>query len=282
MELGHRPPLSVPRYRYRYRKSIPILVLVTPSLVTVGPKKSVQVVLILLAPTQLAQLQFQLMQSQQREEQLQLQLEVMRQDLWQQTFLRHQHHQQQLYLQQQQKHHSEQYFASQNGPPSQALCPVNNSSLTPIQPWGSESPYPVTSQIPLHPATSVPSTSDLAPSSLHAHLPSIIQTKLNLGQSCQPHVPSASERLTPVVIDCNKMETGRPDQVETSSKPERKRLQRRLTDEESQDIISRREGNAPESFQRIANAIGCSKSTAWRKRKKYLLQTELSQKEDSQ
>jgi len=78
------------------------------------------------------------------------------------------------------------------------------------------------------------------------------------------------------------METEHPDQVETRSKPERKRLQKRLTDEESQDIISRREGDAPESFQKIANAIGCSKSTAWRKRKKHLLQTELSQREDSQ
>ncbi|KAK3821723.1 MAG: hypothetical protein J3Q66DRAFT_398736 [Benniella sp.] len=223
------------------------------------------------APTQqqLAQLRFQLVQSQQREEQLQLQL--IHRDQWLQQFLQQQP-QQPLYLQQQQ-HRPEQYFTSQNGPPSQEPLPMNNGSLTPIQPWGSE--------IPLYPSTSVSSTSYLAPSSLHAHLPSIIQTKPNLGQSGQPHVPSASLRLAPVVMDCDVMEKDRPDRVETSSKPGRKRLQRRLTDEESQDIISRREGNAPESFQTIANAIGCSKSTAWRKRKKHLLQTKLSEREDS-
>jgi len=85
---------------------------------------------------QLAQLQFQLVQSQQREEHLQLQLQVMRQDLWQQKF-QQQQLQQQLYLQQQQ-HHPELYFASQNGPPSQELFPVNDGSPTSTQPWGSE------------------------------------------------------------------------------------------------------------------------------------------------
>ncbi|KAK3821731.1 MAG: hypothetical protein J3Q66DRAFT_398748 [Benniella sp.] len=219
------------------------------------------------APTQqqLAQLQFQLVQSQQREEQLQLQLEVMRQDLWQQRF-----QQQQLHHQQQQC--PQQFFASQNGLPSQGPLPMNNGSLTSTQPWGSEqSSYPMVSQIPLHPSKSVPSTSDLVPSSLHAQLPLTIDPDLNLRQSCQLHVPSASLILTPVVIDCDVMEIERPDRVENRSKLERKRPQRRLTDEESQDIISRREGDAPESFQTIANAIGCSKSTAWRKSKKHLL-----------
>ncbi|KAK3821726.1 MAG: hypothetical protein J3Q66DRAFT_427350, partial [Benniella sp.] len=225
---------------------------------------------------QLARLQFQLAQSQQREEQLQR--ELIHRDRLLQQFL-----QQQLYLQHQQQHRPEQYFASLNGPPSQEPLPMNNGSLTSTQPWGSEqSPYPVASHVPLHPPTSVPSTFDPAQSSHHAQLPSTIQSDSNLEQSCQPHDPSASQRLAPVVIDCDVMETEHPDRVENCSKPERKRPQRRLTDEESQDIISRREGDAPESFQRIANAFGCSKSTVWRKRQKYLRQAKLSQKEDSQ
>jgi len=91
------------------------------------------------APTQqqLDQLRFHLVQSQQREEQLQLQLEVMRQDLWQQKFQQQQLYRQ-LQLQLQQQHHPEQYFASQNGPPSQGLFPVNDGSMTPTQPWASE------------------------------------------------------------------------------------------------------------------------------------------------
>jgi len=71
------------------------------------------------------------------------------------------------------------------------------------------------------------------------------------------------------------------DRVEVSSRAEGKRHQKRLTDEQSRDIISRLEGEDPESYQTIANDIGCSKSTVWRQRQKFLRQTKLIQKEDS-
>ncbi|KAK3821725.1 MAG: hypothetical protein J3Q66DRAFT_427344 [Benniella sp.] len=233
------------------------------------------------APTQhLAQMQLLLAQFQQREEQLQL--VVMHQGLWLRQFLQQQQQPQVFQQQQQQQQHPDQFFASRNTPPSQELLPMNNGSLTSTQPWGSESPYPVASQIPLHPSTSAPSASDLAPSSLHAHLPLIFQPEPNLEQNGQPHVPSASLRLAPIVIDCNRIETEHLDRVEARSKTEGKRHQRRFTDEESQDIILRREGDVPESYQTIAKAIGCSKSTAWRKRHKYETQIKLIQKDNSQ
>jgi len=84
------------------------------------------------------------------------------------------------------------------------------------------------------------------------------------------------------MIDGNRMETERPDRVVTRRKSEGKRIPRRLTDEEWRNIISRREANVPVSYQTIANEIGCSKSTAWRQTKKYVNQTKMIQKDDSQ
>ncbi|KAK3821758.1 MAG: hypothetical protein J3Q66DRAFT_367431 [Benniella sp.] len=125
--------------------------------------------------------------------------------------------------------------------------------------------------------TGAPSTSDPVPSSPHGHLPLTIQPEYSLGQTCQPHTPLASQSSVPATIDCNGVETERPDRVENRSKS---KYQRRLTDEQSRDIISLRERQVPLSYQTIADDIGCSKSTAWRRTKKYERQTKLIQKYD--
>jgi DNA invertase Pin-like site-specific DNA recombinase len=88
--------------------------------------------------------------------------------------------------------------------------------------------------------------------------------------------------LSPATGDCNTQENERQDRVVTSSKTEGKRPQKRLTNEQSRDIITRCEGEDPESFQAIAKAMGCSKSTVWRHKQKHLRQTKPMQKEDSQ
>ncbi|KAK3821732.1 MAG: hypothetical protein J3Q66DRAFT_438521 [Benniella sp.] len=148
----------------------------------------------------------------------------------------------QQFKQQQLYRQQQQQFLTQNAPPSQESLLMNNGSLASTQPWTSE----------LLPLTIQPES--LAPQSL---------------------APAA-------MIDGNRMETERPDRVMTRRKSEGKRLQKRLTDEQWRDIMSRREANVPASYQTIANEIGCSKSTAWRQRKKYETQTKLIQKDDSQ
>ncbi|KAK3821834.1 MAG: hypothetical protein J3Q66DRAFT_427729 [Benniella sp.] len=103
--------------------------------------------------------------------------------------------------------------------------------------------------------------------------------------STQPslvHYPPAPQTFLPPTINCSVDQTERQDQVQTGSKTEARRTSRRLTHEQSRDIISRLEGEDPESFQTIAKALGCSKSTVWRQRQKYLRQTKPIQKEDSQ
>jgi DNA invertase Pin-like site-specific DNA recombinase len=88
-----------------------------------------------------------------------------------------------------------------------------------------------------------------------------------------------SQSLAPVAtIDGNKIETERPDRVVTRNGYDGKKYQKRLTDEQLRDIISRRGGDVPESYQTIAKDIGCSKSTAWRQAKKYERQTKLCRK----
>jgi hypothetical protein len=89
------------------------------------------------------------------------------------------------------------------------------------------------------------------------------------------HYPPVSQDPVSETVNCNTQEPGRQVRVETSGKPEAKRSQKRLTNEQSRDIILRREGEDPVSYRMIANAIGCSKSTAWRQRRKYLRQTKL-------
>ncbi|KAK3821864.1 MAG: hypothetical protein J3Q66DRAFT_427854 [Benniella sp.] len=99
-------------------------------------------------------------------------------------------------------------------------------------------------------------------------------------QPSQIHYPPTPH--VSATVNCSTQEPERQVRVETSRKPETKRSQKRLTDEQSRDIISRREGEDPASYQMIANAIGCSKSTVWRQRQKYLRQTKLLKEEDSQ
>ncbi|KAF9362806.1 hypothetical protein BGX34_005463, partial [Mortierella sp. NVP85] len=104
----------------------------------------------------------------------------------------------------------------------------------------------------------------------------------SLTQPSHVHYPSTSQDPVSVTVNCNTQEPECQVRVETSGKPEAKRPQKRLTDEQSRDIISRREGEDPASYRMIANDIGCSKSTAWRQRQKYLRQTKLLQLKDSQ
>ncbi|KAK3821837.1 MAG: hypothetical protein J3Q66DRAFT_367506 [Benniella sp.] len=232
---------------------------------------------------QLTRLQWLPERSQRQEDRLQLQ--VIHQDQWLQQFKKQQQQQQFAYPQQQQR----QFGTSQNTSPFQEL-PMNigPEASTTQQPWASELPYPLASQIPLYQPThkerqkvSVPSTSDLESSSLLGHLPFTIQPESDLGQSWRLHVPLASQGLVPATTDCNRMEKERQDRVVACSKTEGRRPQKRLTCEQSRDIVSRREGEAPESFQTIAKAMGCSKSTAWRHNRKHRAQTKPRRKEDS-
>ncbi|KAK3821833.1 MAG: hypothetical protein J3Q66DRAFT_427723 [Benniella sp.] len=101
--------------------------------------------------------------------------------------------------------------------------------------------------------------------------------------STQPslvHHPPTPQTFLPSTINCTVDQTGRQDRVQTGSKTEARRTSRRLTHEQSRAIISRLEGEDPESFQTIAKALGCSKSTVWRQRQKYLRQIKQIQKED--
>ncbi|KAK3821843.1 MAG: hypothetical protein J3Q66DRAFT_157303 [Benniella sp.] len=101
-------------------------------------------------------------------------------------------------------------------------------------------------------------------------------------QSSPVHYPSTPQIFVPSTINCNINQAERQDRDQTSNKTVASRPSRRLTHEQSRDIISRLEGEDPESFQTIAKAMGCSKSTVWRQRQKYLRQTKQIQKEDSQ
>ncbi|KAK3821835.1 MAG: hypothetical protein J3Q66DRAFT_386551 [Benniella sp.] len=95
------------------------------------------------------------------------------------------------------------------------------------------------------------------------------------------HYSVTQQEFVPAAVNCITNEAEHQDRVEVSSRTEGKRHPKRLTDEQSRDIISRLEGEDPESYQTIANDIGCSKSTVWRQRQKHLRQTKLVQKEDS-
>ncbi|KAK3821832.1 MAG: hypothetical protein J3Q66DRAFT_157128 [Benniella sp.] len=159
---------------------------------------------------------------------------------------------------------------------SQQSVLMNSGPQTAMQPWASEFPCSVASQIPSYQSThdggqdtNVPSASDLASSSLHGNLPLTIQSELNLGQSWQPHTPPEPLVMVPATIDWNKMETERQDRVETS-KVEGKRPQKRFTDEQWRKVMSLLTGEDPPSYQTIAKKLGCSKSTVWRNLQKYL------------
>ncbi|KAK3821845.1 MAG: hypothetical protein J3Q66DRAFT_438586 [Benniella sp.] len=237
---------------------------------------------------QLTRLQWLLEQSQRRKEQLQLQL--IHQNQWLQQLQQQQQQQQRqqpfAYLQQQQQH-PERLFTPQNTPPFQELLLVNKGPLTSTtQTCASELPYPLGSQTLLCQSThnerlntNVPLTSDLAPSPLRGHLPLPVS---NLEQSQPPHVPLVTQNSSPATTDCDTQEKERQDRGVACNKTEGRRPLKRLTYEQSRDIITRREGEDPESFQTIAKAMGCSKSTVWRHKQKHLRQTKPMQKEDSQ
>jgi DNA invertase Pin-like site-specific DNA recombinase len=98
----------------------------------------------------------------------------------------------------------------------------------------------------------------------------------------QDHRLSTVQNIVPETTGCDRNEAERQDRGEIRSKAEAKRPQWRLTDEQSRDIISHREGLEPTSYRAIAKALGCSKSTAWRHKRKHLRQKRMMEKEDSQ
>ncbi|KAK3821593.1 MAG: hypothetical protein J3Q66DRAFT_386399 [Benniella sp.] len=111
-------------------------------------------------------------------------------------------------------------------------------------------------------------------------LSSTIQTENNREQSLQDHRLSTIQNIVPEATGCDRHEAECQDRGEIRSKAEAKRPQWRLTDEQSRNIISRREGEEPASYRTIAKFIGCSKSTAWRHKRKHLCQKSMIQKED--
>ncbi|KAK3821591.1 MAG: hypothetical protein J3Q66DRAFT_367281 [Benniella sp.] len=106
--------------------------------------------------------------------------------------------------------------------------------------------------------------------SVPEYLSSTIQNEKNREQSWQIHSLPTIQNFVPITIDCNRNEVERQDQVELCSETEARRPRRRLTIKQSRDIISRREGGEPASYQTIAKIIGCSKSTVWRHKQKHL------------
>jgi len=92
--------------------------------------------------------------------------------------------------------------------------------------------------------------------------------------------PPTPHDVVLVTTACHNQEADRQDRADASHRTEAKRPQWRLTHEQSRDIVSRREGDEPASFQTIANAMGVSKSTVWRHSRKHMDQSKPKQKED--
>ncbi|KAK3821597.1 MAG: hypothetical protein J3Q66DRAFT_438416 [Benniella sp.] len=111
--------------------------------------------------------------------------------------------------------------------------------------------------------------------------PLAIQSGNNQEHSWQVHCLPTIQKTAPSTLECNRNEAEPQDQVEIGSKTEAKRPRWRLTDEQSRDIISHRQGEKPASYGKIAKAIGCSRSTAWRHKHKHQRQKKTMQKEDA-
>ncbi|KAK3821740.1 MAG: hypothetical protein J3Q66DRAFT_367418 [Benniella sp.] len=93
----------------------------------------------------------------------------------------------------------------------------------------------------------------------------------NVGPTWQPDVPLALQSPAPTAIHCNSMGAVHPDRVETNNGTEGRRPQWWITEEELLFIVSCRERQPrPWSFQKIADHLGCSKSTASRQYYNYL------------
>ncbi|KAK3821829.1 MAG: hypothetical protein J3Q66DRAFT_427719 [Benniella sp.] len=216
---------------------------------------------------QLTHLQLLLELSREREKQLQLQL--MQWDQWLQQFRQLQQQRQSEYLQHQQQLH--QVVASQDVPPFQQPVPMNNGPQISMQPWVSEPPYPVPSQILLCPLTheerqntNVPSTLDIVPSSSPVRPPSTIQSERNPRQSYPAHGSPASHDSVISAVVQDRSEAGCRDRVEIGARDNAKGPLRRFTEEEKAVIREYHKNHPDESYSMIGKIFGCSKTTAYR------------------